>query len=183
MKAVTFGRYGPPDVLRLEDVVTPMPTAEEVLIRVHAATATRSDCGLRSGEYFVGRLFTGLVRPKQGRIGIDFAGEIEEVGVAVTELAVGDRVFGIGSGTNAEYVCVGDADSIARIPDAMPFVDAACVADGALSAISLLRTAKVGEGDRVPVYGASGSIGVGGARSRSTWARTSPPSAPRIPSS
>jgi len=162
MRAVTFARYGRPDVLRIEDVAKPTPAPEQVLVRVHAASATRSDCGLRSAEYFVGRLFTGLLRPKRGRIGIEFAGEVEEVGEAVTELAVGDRVFGIGSGTNAEYVCVSEADAIAHIPGGTTFADAAGVADGALSAISLLRTAKVGEGDRVLVYGASGSIGVGG---------------------
>ena len=163
MRAVTFARYGSPVVLRIEDLAKPAPTAEEVLVRIHAASATRSDCGLRSAEYLVGRLFTGLLRPKQGRIGIEFAGEIEDVGAAaVTDLAVGDRVFGIGSGTNAEYVCVGEADAIALIPGGMTFADAAGVADGALSATSLLRTAKVDRGDRVLVYGASGSIGVGG---------------------
>lgn len=162
MRAVTFDRYGSPDVLRIEEVTRPAPTDDEVLVRVHAATATRSDCGLRSAEYFVGRVFTGLLRPRRGRIGIEFAGEVEEVGAAATGFSVGDRVFGIGSGTNAEYVCVGADDAIARIPDGMTFADAAGVADGALSAISLLRTAKVGRGDRVLVYGASGSIGVGG---------------------
>jgi NADPH:quinone reductase-like Zn-dependent oxidoreductase len=162
MRAVTFARYGAPEVLQIEDVPKPTPRAEEVLVRVHAASATRSDCGLRSAEYLVGRLFTGLVRPKRGRIGIEFAGEVEEVGESVTELVVGDRVFGIGSGTNAEYVCVGETDAIACIPDGMTFADAAGVTDGGLSAISLLRTAKVKKGDRVLVYGASGSIGVGG---------------------
>lgn len=162
MKAVTFERYGPPDVLRLEEVEKPIPVADEVLVRVRATTVTRSDCGLRSAEYFVGRLFTGLLRPKRGRIGIEFAGEIAEIGSGVTEFAVGDRVFGIGSGTNAEYICVGEAEPIALIPGALSFIDAAGVADGALSALSLLRTAKLTEGGCVLVFGASGSIGVGG---------------------
>jgi NADPH:quinone reductase-like Zn-dependent oxidoreductase len=138
-----------------------VPNAHEVLVRVHAATATRSDCGLRSAEYFVGRFFTGLFRPKRRMVGIEFAGEVEAVGAAVTELAVGERVFGICSGANAEYVCVREAGVIARIPDGMTYEEAAAVADGALSAMSLLRQ-RVEKGDRVLVYGASGSIGVGG---------------------
>lgn len=161
MRAVTFDRYGPPEVLRIEDVARPVPNADEVLVRVHATTATRSDCGLRGAEYFVARLFTGLFRPRRRRVGIEFAGEVEAAGAAVTELAVGDRVFGIGSGTNAEYVCVREADVIARIPDGTVYEEAAAVADGALSAMSLLG-ARVEQDDRVLVYGASGSIGVGG---------------------
>jgi NADPH:quinone reductase-like Zn-dependent oxidoreductase len=161
MRAVVFDRYGPPEVLRVGDVPQPAPAPDEVLVRVYATSSTRSDCGLRSAEYFVGRLFTGVFRPRQGRIGIEFAGEVERVGAAVTKLATGDRVFGIGSGTNAEYVCVGETGVIARIPEGMPYEEAAGVADGALSAMSLLRP-RVGPGDRVLVYGASGSIGVGG---------------------
>ena len=161
MRAVTYDRYGPPEVLQLEDVEQPVPKDDEVLVRVHAATATRTDCGRRSAEYFVSRFFTGLFRPREGTIGIEFAGEVEGIGAAVTELAVGDRVFGIDSGTNAEYVCVREADPIARIPDGLSFAQGAAAPDGALSAMSLLRQADVGRGDRVVVFGASGSIGVG----------------------
>jgi NADPH:quinone reductase-like Zn-dependent oxidoreductase len=161
MRAVTFDRYGPPDVLQIEDVERPVPTEDEVLVRVHATTASRSDSGLRSAEYFVARLFTGLFRPRRRRVGMEFAGKVEAVGSAVSELAVDDRVFGIGSGTNAEYVCVRADDVIARIPDGLTYEQAAGVADGALSAMSLLRY-HVEAGDRVLVYGASGSIGVGG---------------------
>src|SRR6266496_203969 len=139
MKAVVYDRYGPPEVLRLADVERPMPKDDEVLVRVHATTATRSDCGLRSAEYFVSRFFTGIFRPKKGTIGMEFAGEVESVGETVTEFAVGDRVFGICSAANAEYVCVREAGVIARGPHGMTFEEAAGVADGALSAISLLR--------------------------------------------
>ncbi|MDH4177844.1 MAG: NAD(P)-dependent alcohol dehydrogenase [Thermoleophilia bacterium] len=161
MRAVTLDRYGPPEVLRVEEVPQPVPDEDEVLVRVHASSATRSDCGLRSAEYLVSRFVTGLFRPRTGRVGLELAGEVEEVGSAVTEYAVGDRVFGIGAGTNAEYVCVGQSGVIARIPDGMSYVEAAGVADGALSAMSLLG-GRVQEGDRVLVNGASGSIGVGG---------------------
>jgi len=95
-------------------------------------------------------------------VGIEFAGEVGAVGAAVSELAVGERVFGICSGANAEYVCVREAGVVARFPDGMTYEEAAAVADGALSAMSLLPRARVEKGDRVLVYGASGSIGVGG---------------------
>lgn len=157
-----FDRYGPPEVMRVEEVERPVPKEDQVLVRVHAATATRSDCGLRGAEYFVARFFTGLIRPKNGRIGIEFAGEVETVGGAVTEFAIGDRVFGIGSGTNADYVCVRETETIARIPDGMGFEAAAAVADGGLSAISLLRSAGLRKNQMIVVYGASGSIGVAG---------------------
>ena len=116
VRAVTFHRYGPPDVLRLEEVAKPVPTADQVLVRVVATTTTRSDCGLRSAEYFVARLFTGLFRPKRASIGLEFAGEVEAVGDDVTGFQAGQRVFGICNGGNAEYVCVAESDPIATIP-------------------------------------------------------------------
>jgi NADPH:quinone reductase-like Zn-dependent oxidoreductase len=100
VRAVVYDRYGAPDVLRLADVERPTPKEGEVLVRVHATTATRSDCGLRSAEYVVSRFFTGIFRPKRGTVGLEFAGEVESVGEAVTEFAVGDRVFGIRSGAS-----------------------------------------------------------------------------------
>lgn len=157
MKAVVHDRYGPPEVLRLEDVPRPVPAADEVLVRVHATSATRTDCGLRSAEYWFTRGFTGLLRPKSRFIGLEFAGVVEEVGTDVTELTTGDRVFGIRTAANAEYVCVKESGTIARIPDGIEF--AAALADGALSALSIMKAHGVDEGDRIVVYGASGSIG------------------------
>jgi NADPH:quinone reductase-like Zn-dependent oxidoreductase len=162
MRAVVHHRYGPPEVLRIADVERPIPKQDEVLVRVRATTATRSDAGFRSAEYFVTRFFTGLFRPKRGRVGIELAGEVEAVGAAVTGFTAGEHVFGIGSGTNAEYVCVREAGVIAHIAAGMAFEEAAAVADGGLSAISLLRSADLEKGQRIVVYGASGSIGVGG---------------------
>jgi len=164
VKAVTHDRYGPPEVLRLSDVEQPVPKDDEVLVRVYATTATRSDCGLRSAEYFVSRFFTGIFRPKAARrvLGTEFAGEVESVGVGVTEFEPGERVFGIHSGSNAEYVNVRESGVIAEIPTGLSFLEAAAVADGALSAMSCLRQARVDSGKSVVVFGASGSIGVGG---------------------
>ena len=98
VRAVRFDRYGPPEVLRLAEVERPAPKDDEVLVRVRATTACRSDSGRRSMEYFIGRFFNGFLRPKDGRIGMEFAGEVESAGAAVSELSAGDRVFGIGSG-------------------------------------------------------------------------------------
>jgi NADPH:quinone reductase-like Zn-dependent oxidoreductase len=160
LRAVIFDRYGPPEVLRVAEVERPTPKPDELLIRVHATTATRSDCGRRSAEYFVGRLFTGFFRPRTGTIGIEFAGEVERVGDDVSQFAVGAHVFGIAGATNAEYICVKESAEVATMLDGMTFEEAAAAPDGALSAMSLLR-GRLDKGDRILVYGASGSIGVG----------------------
>jgi NADPH:quinone reductase-like Zn-dependent oxidoreductase len=110
-------------------------------------------------EYFIGRFFVGFFRPRNGHMGLEFAGEVEAAGAAVSEFGPGDRVFGIGAGANAEYVCVRAAGPIARIPDALSFEEAAAVADGGLSAVSLLKSARLEQGRRIAVYGASGSLG------------------------
>ncbi len=159
MRAVRFERYGPPEVLRVEEIDRPEPKEDEVLVRVHATTAARSDSGRRRMEYFIGRFFVGFFRPRDGHMGLEFAGEVESAGKAVTEFGPGDRVFGIGAGTNAEYVCVRATGAIARVPDALSFEEAAAVADGGLSAVSLLKAARLERGQTIAVYGASGSIG------------------------
>src|SRR5918995_925026 len=99
MRAVVYERYGPPDVLRLEEVERPVPRDDEVLIKVYASTVNRTDTGLRSAEYFISRFFTGLIRPKRKIPGTELAGEVEAIGAAVTEFKVGDHVFGVSSNT------------------------------------------------------------------------------------
>lgn len=109
MRAVVFDRYGPPDVLRLENVERPVPKDDEVLIKIYAATVSRTDTGLRGADLFLSRLATGLLRPKRRILGSDLAGEVEGVGITVTEFAVGDRVFGINPwkfGTQSTSACV-----------------------------------------------------------------------------
>jgi len=159
MRAVVYDRYGPPEVLRLEDVERPAPKGDEVRVRIHATTVTRTDCGLRSAEYFITRFGTGLLRPKQTIVGIELAGEVEAVGAAVTEFAVGDRVFGVRSGANADFVCVRESGALARMPAGMTFEEAAAVCDGAITALAGLRRADLRKGQSIIVYGASGSIG------------------------
>jgi NADPH:quinone reductase-like Zn-dependent oxidoreductase len=159
VRAVIFDRYGSPEVLRIADVERPVPKEDEVLVRVHASTVTRTDCGLRSAEYVVTRFFTGVLRPKRGVVGMELAGEVEAVGPGVTKFAVGDRVFGVRSGANAEYICVREGGVLAHMPANTSYEDAAAVADGACSALSMLHQAGLREGQELLVYGATGSIG------------------------
>ncbi len=165
MKAVVHDRYGPPDVLRLEDVERPSPAEDEVLIRVHATTVNRTDCHRRAARPFFWRFFAGLLRPKRRILGTEMAGEVEAVGAAVSEFAVGDPVFGTTGprlGGHAEYLCRRGSGLIAHKPDGLSFVEAAAIPDGALSALTCLRRAGVKPGQKLLVYGASGSIGTAG---------------------
>ena len=159
MRAVVYDRYGPPEVLRVEDVERPVPKEDEIFARVHATTVTRTDTGLRSAEYFISRFVTGLRRPKQRVLGLELAGVVEAVGAGVTEFAVGDEVFGVHAGAYAEYVCVPESGAIAHKPHNTTFEDAAAVCDGAALALACLRKAGNLESRRVVVYGASGSVG------------------------
>ena len=97
-------KYGTPDVLNIEEVVRPIPKADEVLIKIHATTLNRTDCGFRGAEYFITRFFTGLLRPKRQILGSELAGEVAAVGAGVTEFEVGDQLFGMsGFGAHAEF--------------------------------------------------------------------------------
>ena len=163
MRAVAYDKYGPPEVLRLEEVERPVPKDDEVLIKVHATTVTRTDCGLRSAEFFPSRFFTGLLRPKRKIAGIELAGVVEAVGAAVTEFEVGDRVFGVkGFGAQAEFVCMQESAPLAHMPTGVSFEEAAAVCDGAALALACLRGADLGEGKSIVIYGATGSVGTAG---------------------
>jgi NADPH:quinone reductase-like Zn-dependent oxidoreductase len=165
MRAAVHDRYGPPDVLHLEDVERPVPKHDEVLIKVHATTVSRTDSALRAGEPFVSRFITGVRRPKRTILGSDFAGEVAAVGATVTEFSVGDRVFGINPwkfGAHAEFMCVRAAGALAPMPAGMPFDEAAAVCDGAILALNAIRPGRLRAGQRILVYGASGSIGTAG---------------------
>jgi len=159
MRAVVHDKYGSPDVLRIDDVERPMPKDDEVLIKIHATTVNRSDCGLRSAEFFITRFFTGLLRPKQKILGTELAGEVEAVGSAVSEFKVGDEVFGLKTGAHAEYVCVRESGALAHKPIGMTFEESAAVCDGAIIALASLRKADLRIGRSILVFGASGSIG------------------------
>jgi NADPH:quinone reductase-like Zn-dependent oxidoreductase len=152
-------------VLRVENVARPVPKDDEVLIKIHAATVSRTDTGLRGADLFLSRLATGLLRPKRRILGSDLAGEVESVGAAVTEFEVGDRVFGINPwkfGTHAEFICMRASSAVGRMPAGTSFDEAAAVCDGAILALNALRPAHLRTGQRILVYGASGSIGTAG---------------------
>jgi NADPH:quinone reductase-like Zn-dependent oxidoreductase len=162
MRAVVQDRYGPPEVLHLDELERPTPADDEVLIRVHASTMNRTDCHRRAAQPFLWRIFEGLRRPKHRVPGGELAGEVVAVGSAVTEFAVGDRIFGTSGpklGAHAEYMCRAERGLITHMPTGLSFEEAAALPDGALSALTGLRKAGVAEGTRLLVYGASGSIG------------------------
>ncbi|MHB1244086.1 MAG: NAD(P)-dependent alcohol dehydrogenase [Gaiellaceae bacterium] len=159
MRAVVHDRYGPPEVLRVEEVERPVPEGDEVLVRVHATTVTRTDCGLRKADPFFSRIFTGIRGPKRKILGMELAGVVEAVGPAVTEFAVGDEVFGLRSGANAEYHCVRESRMLAHKPPGVTFEEAAAVCDGGSIAHACLGKADLRTGQSIVVYGASGSIG------------------------
>ena len=162
MKAVVQDRYGPPEVLRIEEVEQPVPKDDEVLIRVRASTVTQTDTHARRADLFLWRLVFGLRRPRSRTLGVELAGEVVAVGSAVRQFKVGDEVFGHPStlfGAHAEYLCVSERAALALKPAGMSFQEAAAVCDGASQALDTLRQADVREGRRVVIYGASGSLG------------------------
>jgi NADPH:quinone reductase-like Zn-dependent oxidoreductase len=162
MKAAVYRRYGPPEVVKIEEVEKPSPRSGEVLIKVHATTVNRTDCGFRSAEYFISRFFSGLFKPKFGILGNEFAGVIEAVGKDVKLFNVGDRVFGyndIKFGAHAEFMTIAEADAITTIPDGMTYEQAVPITEGGHYALCDIRAAKVAGGQNVMVYGASGAIG------------------------
>ena len=170
MKAIVCTAYGDPDVLKLEEVEKPRPKPGEVLVRVHATTASRADCEIRRFEFPAWiwlpiRLAFGVVRPRVRILGQEFAGEVEALGEGTTSFAPGERVYGttgIGLGAYAEYVCAGGRRAgsiVAPMPAALSYAEAAAVPYGAMEAHRFLRKAGVGAGQRVLIIGAGGSFG------------------------
>jgi NADPH:quinone reductase-like Zn-dependent oxidoreductase len=160
MQAVVYERYGPPEVLRLEQVARPVPNDDELLVKVRATTVTRTDTGLRSAEFFISRFVTGILRPRNKILGFEFAGVVEAIGPAVTGFKVGDEVFGAREyGAWAEFIAIKESASVAVKPSGMRFEEAAAVTDGMELALACLRKAGPLAGRSILLYGASGSIG------------------------
>jgi NADPH:quinone reductase-like Zn-dependent oxidoreductase len=172
MRAVVYHRYGTPDVLRIEDAPQPAPKDDEVLVRVHATMVTRADVATREANRRSGliastlsRLIFGLRRPKQPILGTDFAGDVVAAGAAVSKFAAGDRVFGstgLAFGAHAEYLCIAESARIAHMPAGTRFEEAASICDGGLNGVWCLGLAKLSQGQRILVYGATGAIGTAG---------------------
>ena len=168
MKAITYHRYGSPDVLRVEEVERPVPKDHEVLIAVRAAEATKSDCELRSFVFPVKwfwlplRLMLGIRKPKRKILGSYFAGEIVNVGKDVTRFSPGELVFGttgLRMGAYGEFLTLPESSTIVSKPVNMSFTEAAAVPLGGLNALHFMRRAKIQAGEKVLINGAGGSIG------------------------
>jgi len=171
MKAVVYTKYGSADVLQLKEVEKPTPLDDEILIKVHAAEATKADCELRSSKFAVKwfwlplRIAMGIKKPKRQILGGYFAGEVESVGKDVSKFTRGDQVFGTTSlrfGAYGEYLCLPASYTIVPKPNNMSFEEAAAVPLGGLNALHFLRKADIKSGEKVLVNGAGGSIGTFG---------------------
>jgi NADPH:quinone reductase-like Zn-dependent oxidoreductase len=171
MNAITYSNYGPPEVLQLTEVEKPVPKDDEILIRVRAAEATKSDCEMRSFKYSVKwfwlplRVALGVRKPKRQILGGYFSGEIESLGKDVTHFSAGDQVFGAAKlrlGAYGEYVALPANFTIVAKPNNMSFAEAAAVPLGGLNALHFMRRAEIQAGEKVLINGAGGSIGAHG---------------------
>lgn len=171
VKAVVYQSYGSPEVLHISEVEKPIPKDDEVLIKVHAAEVTKSDCEIRSFNFAVKwfwlplRFALGIRKPKRTILGGYFAGEVESVGKAVTKFKQGDKLFGSSQmrfGAYGEYVCLPDGYTMAAKPNNMSFAEAAAVPLGGFNALHYMRKANIKAGEKVLVNGAGASIGTFG---------------------
>jgi NADPH:quinone reductase-like Zn-dependent oxidoreductase len=162
MKAVVNTQYGLPEVLQLKEVEKPTPKDNEVLIKIHATTVNRTDCGFRNPEYFLVRIIGGLFKPKKTILGSELAGVIEATGKDVKTFKPGDSVFGLSTfnfGAHAEYICISEEASITTMPSKLSFNEAAAICDGAFLAFTYIRIIDFKKKPKILINGASGSIG------------------------
>lgn len=163
MKAIVATGYGAPDVLKLQDVDKPQPKENEVLVKVHAASASTADGMIRTGKPYYARLILGIRKPKHPIQGTGFAGIVETVGKNVTSFKPGDRVFGettFGFSTNAEFLTVPENGVILPMPENMSYAEGTTFCDGHLTSMNFLKEiAQIKPGQKVLINGASGSLG------------------------
>ncbi len=173
MKAFIYTEYGAPDVLRLADVSKPIPQANELLVKVHASSVSGGSIWIRRGKVpgaaiftFLIRLLFGITKPRNPVLGYEFSGIVEEVGANVKAWKKGDAVYGtttgLKQGAYAEYVCIPETSKlhvIAPKPHSISFEAAAALPVGAMTALQLLQKMNITQGQKVLIYGASGSVG------------------------
>ena len=169
MKAAICPRYGPPEVLRIEEVARPAPASREVLVKIHASTVNSSDWFIRSGltggpvtTRTMMRLLVGFTRPRRPILGLVLAGEVVETGGAVARFRPGARVYAFTKfhlGGYAQYTCLSETATIGQAPPNLSYEEAAAIPYGGLLALHYLRRAGIREGQRTLIYGASGAVG------------------------
>src|SRR5258707_2307626 len=166
MKAIVCTKYGPPDVLQLQEVEKPPPGNNEVCIKIFATAVTSSDCLIRGSKvplrlWLPMRLVIGFTKPRNPILGMVFAGEVESAGTEVTRFQKGNPVyaFSIRCGTYAEYTCLPESSVMAFNPSTVTYEEAEAVPYGGLLALHFLRKSQIQSGQKVLIYGASGAVG------------------------
>jgi NADPH:quinone reductase-like Zn-dependent oxidoreductase len=163
MRAAVRSKYGAPGVLSIKEIDPPVPRGNQVLVKVHATTVNRTDCGVLFGKPFVMRLFTGLIKPASCTTGSDFAGEIVSIGEHVTNFKVGDRVMGFlgvfGCGSHAEYLLIPETKAMITIPCDLSYKKAVACIEGAYYASVSINILKPRKGQNALVNGATGAFG------------------------
>ena len=167
MKAIICTKYGPPNVLQLQNIEKPKPKKNEVLVKIHATSVSTGDCRIRGFNspllfWITMRIILGFRKPRKPILGVELSGEIEDIGTDVTQFKKGDQVFALTElnlGGYAEYTCVHESGLIALKPTNVTYEEAAVIPFGGTSALHFLRKGQIKKGQRVLIYGASGSVG------------------------